>query len=73
MSHHPCCGDCNSGSGSDTQEAQESKTRVEVSYVLHKLITKVSLQYFRSVQECIRMAARVRACKIRNRLEFLQY
>ena len=43
MSHHPCCGHCNSGSGCDTQEAQEvqeNKMEAEVSYILHKLIIK---------------------------------
>ena len=40
MSHHPCCGHCNSGSGCDTQEVQENKMEAEVSYILHKLIIK---------------------------------
>ena len=40
MSHHPCCGHCNSGSGCDTQEVQENKMEAEVSYILHKFIIK---------------------------------
>ena len=46
MSHHSGCGHCSSSTGCSTQETQEAQeTRTEVSYVLHKLITKACSNY----------------------------